>query len=71
MAQLQGIAAQLRGRETNAWIVELAGILGFRTCHITSIERGSRMDIWTALQIAGLLLAVAGIVITFKPWDLD
>ena len=29
------------------------------------------MDYWTALQVAGLLLAIVAVISIFKPWDLD
>jgi hypothetical protein len=68
---LRVICAQLSFRATSAGIAGPAGIAQSLTYHIENIKRGFTMSLSEYASIAALLLGIAGVIIIFKPWDLD
>jgi uncharacterized membrane protein len=70
-ARQRVIAAQHNRRVTSAKIAELVGIVLLRMYLIINIKRGFKMTMLEYASIAVLLLGCAGVIMIFKPWDLD
>ena len=70
-ARQRVIAAQHNRRVTSAKIAGLAGIVLSPMYLIINTKKGFIMTMWEYASIAVLLLGCAGVIMIFKPWDLD